>query len=445
MVDEIYNRPPRKFPVIAGGKEKPEQERDLPHLPIEGEPWREDELEKRMWLAPGYLMEGSVTIMAGAPAAGKSLIACGYACALSLGTAWGRFRPAGQMRVSIVNVEDDDIEQKKRLSAVLRQFPSKGPADLNGWLVRIQPDKSPLLVKWVVDEEGAYEIVPTLLMLALIEHIKIWQPKVLFIDPMAEIHNGEENRNEIVKALVAYFRVLAKTYRLAVVLVHHVRKGSEEHAGKADAVRGGGAISAAARVVLTCMPMTEKDADQVGVDPKARFSFTRVDGAKLNYGPMGTTDWYVKEVIPLDNGEDTPAAVPWRAPPALAVSPEVLADLCAALARGVDHQPYSPRMSSDARSIRSLFRSRGVERSQESKVLTQLMGLGVERHQFKSPGNRHDVWGFRTRDLFPRSKWIDGVGHPDAPIDASMSFESASEHDQTASMAEEEELRWPGD
>jgi AAA domain len=84
--------------------------------------WDEAALPRRPWVAPGFLLRRTVTLLAGAPSAFKSSLLLGWASAITLYRDFGRFRPAVQGRVIVYNTEDDDDEQCRRLSAVLRQF-----------------------------------------------------------------------------------------------------------------------------------------------------------------------------------------------------------------------------------------------------------------------------------------------------------------------------------
>jgi hypothetical protein len=61
------------------------------------------------------------------------------------------------------------------------------------------------------------------------------RPVLLVLDPFVRLHRLDENASSDVAPLLAYLRELQRRYALAVVLVHHARKG-------AGAVRGGQAL-----------------------------------------------------------------------------------------------------------------------------------------------------------------------------------------------------------
>ena len=64
------------------------------------------------------------------------------------------------------------------------------------------------------------------------------QPRLLVLDPLVRLHRKDENHAGDVAELLAFLRGLQRTYDLAVVVVHHMRKGGGGHAGQA--LRGSG-------------------------------------------------------------------------------------------------------------------------------------------------------------------------------------------------------------
>ncbi len=101
--------------------------------------WVEADIEKHPWVAPGRLLRGSVTLVTGPPSGMKSSLMLAWGCALALGIDLGRFRPAAAGMSIIYNVEDDATEQRRRLSAALRQFPGATPADIRCKVIRTGP------------------------------------------------------------------------------------------------------------------------------------------------------------------------------------------------------------------------------------------------------------------------------------------------------------------
>src|SRR5271168_1670491 len=98
---------------------------------VEDEGWAEVDLPRRPWVARGYALRDAVTVVAGPPSAMKSSLMLAWAAAVALGRPHGDFQPTETGTVVVYNVEDDRIEQRRRLSAVLRQFDAI-PVDIAG-------------------------------------------------------------------------------------------------------------------------------------------------------------------------------------------------------------------------------------------------------------------------------------------------------------------------
>ena len=366
----------------------------------DAESWLEADIPRRPWIAPGYLMRGTVTLLCGPPSAAKSLLALTWATAAALGVAHGDFRPVAPCRSLVFNAEDDLPEQRRRLSAALRQF-GVTPGDVAGKVVRAGPQGLATLL----EQDALGRTVWTRALDALAEIIDAAGISVLILDPLAELHTAEENANTELRAVIARFRELAIARNIAVLLVHHTRKGPLKP-GDPDIARGASATIGAVRTMLTLLPMTEDEAESFGLSAASRAHFARIDRGKSNYGALGDGHWFEKVLHSLDNGETTPALHPWCPPAALAASAEDIAALIADIEAGTDGLPYSPKVSSEPRSIRHALRRRGFStRADQICALDKLRAEGVETAPFTAP-HRHKMRGLRHRGL-PIAKWLD--------------------------------------
>lgn len=283
---------------------------DQPHIWHSTEPWNEADLPVRPWIVPGALMRGTVTLLAGASSAGKSSLCLSWAVACVFGRVWSRFKPRNTCIVSLYNVEDNDDEQRRRISATLRQFGAQS-TDLVGKLHRLGPHNIGTLIE---RDPQTNRLRRTDAFLALVDHLNEVRPDVLFLDPMVELHNADENDNTALRAIMAELRTLAKEFNMAIVLVHHARKGSAGLAGDPDIIRGAGAIVGAARIAVTISVMTEEEAGELNVPVDDRFLYFRVDSAKQNYAKIEAAEWFQRVEYLLQNGEAVPAAEPWQPP-----------------------------------------------------------------------------------------------------------------------------------
>lgn len=292
--------------------------------------WAEVDIPKRPWIVPGYIMRGSVTVLAGAGSAGKSSLVKGWMIAAAFGLTYGRFRIPVPLKVLSYNTEDDLDEERRRISATCRQF-DRSPTEIPETMQIIGPDQIGTLI--TRDPVSGY-CVPTRAMVELEAILEEFRPDILILDPLVELHNAEENDNTGLRAVVAYFRSLAQRFQMGVVILHHTRKGATAP-GDPDAVRGASAVVGAARVVFTVCPMSEEEAGKCGVDIRQRRLYFRLDGAKQNYAPLDAAEWFKRVPHLLENEEEVAAAEPWVPPsPWDGVTWPVIDEIMAAIARG---------------------------------------------------------------------------------------------------------------
>lgn len=292
--------------------------------------WAEADIPKRPWIVPGYIMRGSVTVLAGAGSAGKSSLVKGWMIAAAFGLTYGRFRIPVPLKVLSYNTEDDLDEERRRISATCRQF-DRSPTEIPETMRIIGPDQIGTLI--TRDPVSGY-CVPTRAMVEIEAILEEFRPDILILDPLVELHNAEENDNTGLRAVVAYFRALAQRFQMGVVILHHTRKGATTP-GDPDAVRGASAVVGAARVVFTVCPMSEDEAGKCGVDIRQRRLYFRLDGAKQNYAPLDAAEWFQRVPHLLDNEEEVAAAEPWVPPsPWDGMTWAIIDEIMAAIARG---------------------------------------------------------------------------------------------------------------
>jgi hypothetical protein len=317
----------------------------LPEIWVDDDSWVEADLPRRPWIAPRYALRKSVTVLVGPPSAMKSSLMLAWATAVALGQPHGKFRPTASGSVVVYDTEDDETEQRRRLSAVLRQFDATAE-DIRNKIIRAGPSNGVGLLFMRDKEAGLLCSTPA--MAALRKILAERHPAMLIADPLAELHSEDENDNIALRAVIAEFRSLAAEFDLAVILVHHSRKGAVTP-GDPDVARGASAIIGAGRIVLTIAPMSEQDAEGFGLptDRKSRERFVRLDDAKQNYADIGEAVWYEKALYTLDNDEILPAAVPWHPPdfwekilPALAN--RILDDIAAGIDGGKQRYSDAP-------------------------------------------------------------------------------------------------------
>lgn len=276
---------------------------------VDADEWTPDAIPKRPWVVPGYFMRGAVSILSGQGAGGKSSLIVCWTTAGATGQAVGDFKPTAPLVVVNYNVEDEQDEQRRRYSAALSAA-GNTPADIRNRVIRCGPHDVGTLFE---RDNNTGRVLPTIAMGALEQLITDAGADVLICDPLAELHNAEENDNTAMRSVVAAFRSMAKRLNIAVMVLHHDRKGNNAP-GDMDRMRGASAVSGAVRVALTLSTMSQEEADKFGIPPEDRRRHFRVDGAKSNYAPAQDAEWWRLDGIEIPNGETVAACRPWTPP-----------------------------------------------------------------------------------------------------------------------------------
>lgn len=267
----------------------------------------------RPWLVPGLVLRGAVTLLSGQGAGGKSSFVVGLTTSMSGGVQYGKITPTKALVGINYNVEDDRDEQRRRYAAFL-QGSQHIEKDVLKRVLRVGPEGIGTLF---TRDPDTGEVKPTKAMEKLRQLVTERGVEYLSVDPLAELHNAEENDNTAMRSILAAFRTFAQETGCGVIVLHHDRKGVGL-AGDVDRMRGASALQGAARIVLTLTRMTEDEANALQVPPQDRASYIRIDNAKANYTPLGEVMWYKLTGQTISNGESVAACLPWTPPDILA-------------------------------------------------------------------------------------------------------------------------------
>jgi hypothetical protein len=370
---------------------EPEKPKQAP-LWVDQDDWTPAAIPARPWVVPGYLMRGSVSILSGQGAGGKSSLVVRWSIALALGEAVGEFAPRGPMVTLNYNVEDDREEQLRRYSAALMAV-DRTPRDLAGRVIRCGPHDVGTLFE---RDPATGRVYPTQAMQALEDLIVQSGASVVICDPLAELHNAEENDNTAMRAVVAAFRSLARRLNVAVLILHHDRKGASTP-GDMDRMRGASAVSGAVRVALTLSTMSPEEAEKFGVPPDQRRRHFRLDGAKSNYAPTQDAEWWRLDGYEIDNGETIAACSPWTPPSTLANFSlgdcvAILDELHAGTALNV---PWAVRREAGDDWAGRLLTRRGATEAQAKAMLRAWVDAGtISEAETQRPNSRHKRRGY---------------------------------------------------
>lgn len=173
--------------------------------------------EERRWLIEELWADRAVGILGGEPKLGKSWLALDVAVSVASGTpCLRRFAVKRSGPVLLYAAEDALHIVRQRLDAIT----AAAGVDLAGLPLHVITAPSVRLDL----EQDRERLRATVAAIA---------PRLLVLDPFVRLHRRDENVAGEVAPLLAYLRQLERELGLAVLLVHHARKGGGSRAGQA--------------------------------------------------------------------------------------------------------------------------------------------------------------------------------------------------------------------
>ena len=291
--------PPRPFAAVAAT------------LPLE------ENIPPRAWLYGNFLVRGYVSVLAAPGGVGKSA----YALAIALAVVTGR--PLLGERVHhahpawVLNLEDPMDELNRRVAALMRAHDL--PRDAIAGRLHLHSGRTRRLVMAELDRpSGTIQHPDRDQVIAAIRHGGIG---LLVVDPFVKSHALDENDNRHMDVAATVWAEIAEATGAAILLVHHVRKGTgKDGVVDIDAARGAKALTDAARAAALLSPMNEDEAHALGVPAAERWRLIRRDDAKANLAPRAArAQWLRLETVTLRNptedypeGDHVGAITAWR-------------------------------------------------------------------------------------------------------------------------------------
>lgn len=165
--------------------------------------------EAQRWLVTDLWLDDGVGLIGGEPKCFKSFLALDMAVAVASGTACLRqFAVPRAGRVLLYAAEDALHIVRRRLEGIC------AAARCSLLALDLHVITAPTLR---LDLPGDCD--------RLQQTIQQLKPRLLILDPFVRLHRVDENASGEVAPLLAYLRELQRRYELAVVVVHHAKKG----------------------------------------------------------------------------------------------------------------------------------------------------------------------------------------------------------------------------
>jgi hypothetical protein len=175
--------------------------------PAHGLPTR---AEEQRWLVKDLWSEEAVGIIGAEPKCCKTFLALHLAVAVAAGTPCLRRFPVSRAGRVLLYAAEDPLDMVRRRLEGICTAGSLKLAELD-----IQVITEPTVR---LDLEAVRR--------SLDETVAKLKPRLLVLDPFVRLHRIDENASGEVAPLLAYLRELQRRYAVAVLVVHHAKKGA---------------------------------------------------------------------------------------------------------------------------------------------------------------------------------------------------------------------------
>ena len=290
------------FKVIEGDvpDKKPSETKPITATPFA---WIDPkEIPPRDWLYGRHYMRKIMNVTVAHGGVGKSTLVLSEALAMVSGKPLLGHEVQSPLRVWLFNGEDPREEMDRRTMAAAVGHGLTAD-DISDRLFLDVGRENQWCIAQTLPGSGTTILNPV--KQAIIEEIQNRHIDVLIVDPFVSTHRVSENDNNAIEIAAQAWREIADATNCAVMLVHHAKKtGGEEI--NAEHSRGGIALVAAARDVRVLNQMTEKEAENGGIEPSKHRSYFRTFSDKANMAPPAeSSKWYELRGVCLDNETDT--------------------------------------------------------------------------------------------------------------------------------------------
>lgn len=353
----------------------------------------------REWVLGTMLARKNVTVMAASGGVGKSSIALAWAISMATGRPLVGDRVPHRARVLVVTAEDGIDEMRRRLRALrmLHGIDIIG----QGWLSVLCLTGSHVSIARMNGDGGIEETGDAD---RIAETSRLHRADVVILDPFVKLSGAPENDNGATDVVMKALVRIADRCNVAVLVLHHVKKGAAAP-GDASNARGASSMIDAARFAVTVTGMTTDEAATMGIPDEERVRLIRVDDAKANLvlkSPKAR--WYRLASINLGNGtsdypngDNVQAVEQWTPPDTWeGLDTATINDILNDLDAGIDGERYS-----DANAARDRAAWKAVQAHAPDKTAGQCKAiiktwvktglLTVEEYQ--SPDRREPTKG----------------------------------------------------
>jgi RecA-family ATPase len=193
-----------------------ESQSSIVRLPVfDPREWQGKSIPQRLWFVEGFIPQRTVTIFSGAGGSGKTEIALQLIASAALKTEWFGLH-VGVGPCLYYGAEDEADELHRRLVKIVQRS-DRELSDLDG--IRLIPMAG--LDAVLAEPNRAGTIIETKIFPQLRAEAAALKPKLIIVDPSADVFGGDEINRTQVRQFVSMLRALALEMDCAVILLSH--------------------------------------------------------------------------------------------------------------------------------------------------------------------------------------------------------------------------------
>lgn len=198
--------------IKRGDRKKPPLDFEV----IDPTTWQGKPIPEREWFVKGMIPSRTVTNLSGDGGSGKTLLALQLIASCAFRLPWLGM-PVAAGPCLYYGAEDEAAELHMRL-AVIAKAEGRQLADLHGVRLISMAERDAVLAEPVGKTN---KMTPTALFKRLIEEAVSLRPKLIVVDPVADLFGGNEIDRGQVRAFVSMLRTLAIQLDCAVLMLSH--------------------------------------------------------------------------------------------------------------------------------------------------------------------------------------------------------------------------------
>ena len=249
--------------------------------------------------------------------AGKGMVAVGIALSFITGQKLLGEYVWRTGNVVILTYEDDQEEWRRRIAAACILHHLDHKAVLRGIHFLVRPSGRRVVLAECTGRDATVIFPDHDRIVALLRQ---FNTALFIIDPFNNAHTlADGNNNSLVATVAHEISTIARDADVAVLLLHHLRKGA---VGNVDDLMGAVALRANFRACRIMQVATPDMAEQLGIQPDEAWRYLRVAGSKENHAPpLDRSMWFHKASVPLNNpagiytmGDEIGAIEKWEPP-----------------------------------------------------------------------------------------------------------------------------------